>query len=114
MLDQITYITKLEQKRSEAAAAYSKSVLCTLPYTSDYIGNVRPHTQHVNKRQQRQEVYEIAVHTDLDSSSMGFNCFPCLLREGIACATNMPHVVLGSKDLAAQVLQLIVKEALCL
>ena len=112
MLDQITNITELEQKRSEAAAACSKSVLCRLPYTSDYIQNVRPHTQQVNKQQQRQEVYGIAVQTYLDSSSMCSNCLPCLPREGIACATNMPHVVLGSKDLAAQVLQLIVKEAL--
>ena len=114
MLHQITKIIELQQKRSEAAAAWSRSVLCMLPFTSDYSQNVRPHTQRVNTQQKRQEVYKVAVQTDLDRSSMSVNCLPRLLLEGIAAATNMPHDVMGSKDLAAQALQLFVVEALCL
>ena len=75
---------------------------------------LKPHTQQVNKQQKRWDVHNSAVQTDLDSSSMSFNCLPRLLLEGIAYATSMPRVLLGSKDLAAQAVQLIVKEALCL
>ena len=44
-------VPERKQKRGEAAAAWTKSVLCTLPYTSYYSQTFKLHIQQGNKLQ---------------------------------------------------------------